>query len=211
MSEENREGVAYLLALKQSSQADAASAPAGNAEADSPDVGEGRFHGSNKRQAPRYKCEGSVEIRTEGCDVRTWATFTDISLYGCYIEAQATFPAGTVLNLKLEANGIRVETRGNVRVNYPYLGMGIAFVGMTEENVARLRQILASVSRGCVVMQTDIKSMVAGSEAASGMPVIADAQGLIRELMEFFEGREMLGREDFLRILHGRQSAAPRE
>lgn len=49
MSEENREGVAYLLALKQSSQADAASAPAGNAEADSPDVGEGRFHGSNRR------------------------------------------------------------------------------------------------------------------------------------------------------------------
>jgi hypothetical protein len=106
MSEENREGVAYLLALKQSSQADAASAPAGNVEADFPDVGE-RFHGSNRRQAPRYKCEGSVEIRTEGCDVRTWATFTDISLYGCYIEAQATFPAGTVLNLKLEANGIR--------------------------------------------------------------------------------------------------------
>jgi hypothetical protein len=34
---------------------------------------------------------------------------------------------------------------------------------------------------------------------------------MIRELMEFFEGREMLGREDFLRILHGRQSAAPRE
>ena len=132
-------------------------------------------------------------------------------MYGCYIEAQATFPAGTVLNLKLEANGIRVETRGNVRVNYPYLGMGIAFVGMTIENVARLRQILASVSRGCVVMQTDIKSMVAGSEAASGMPVIADPQGMIRELMEFFEGREMLGREDFLRILHGRQSASSRE
>jgi len=93
MSEENRERVAYLLAPKQWSQADAVSAPAGNAEADSPDVGEGRFHGSNKRQAPRYKCEGSVEIRTEGCDVRTWATFTDISSYGCYIEAQATFPA----------------------------------------------------------------------------------------------------------------------
>jgi len=174
MSEENREGAGYLLALKQSSQADAASAPGGNPEPDAPELLGEQIHGANKRQARRYKCEGSVEMRTEGCDVRTWATFTDISLYGCYIEAQATFPAGTVLNLKLEANGIRVETRGNVRVNYPYLGMGIAFVGMTEENVARLRQILASVSRGCVVMQTDIKSMVAGSEAASGMPVIAD-------------------------------------
>lgn len=146
-------------------------------------------------------------MRTEGCDVRTWATFTDISLHGCYIEAQATFPAGTVLNLKLEANGIRVETRGNVRVNYPYLGMGIAFVGMTEENVGNLRRILASASRGCVVTRRDNGSTVAGS-AAAGMPEIADSMAVIRELVEFFESREMLGREDFLRMLRGGQSAA---
>jgi hypothetical protein len=208
MSEENREGVAYLVALKQSSQADAASAADGNADPDAPELHGEQFHGANKRQARRYKCEGSVEMRTEGCDVRTWATFTDISLYGCYIEAQATFPAGTVLNLKLEANGIRVETRGNVRVNYPYLGMGVAFVGMTGENVGRLRRILASASRGCVVERVDQARTATGSDAASG---IAQASAVIRELMEFFEKRETLGREDFVRILHGGQSASSRE
>jgi hypothetical protein len=208
MSEENREGVAYLLALKQSSQADAASAADGNADPDAPGLHGEQFHGANKRQARRYKCEGSVEMRTEGCDVRTWATFTDISLYGCYIEAQATFPAGTVLNLKLEANGIRVETRGNVRVNYPYLGMGVAFVGMTGENVGRLRRILASASRGCVVERMDEAPTATGYDAASG---IAQATAVIRELMEFFEKRETLGREDFMRMLHGGQSASSRE
>jgi PilZ domain len=208
MSEENREGVAYLLALKQSSQADAASAAAGNADPDAPELRGEQFHGANKRQARRYKCEGSVEMRTEGCDVRTWATFTDISLYGCYIEAQATFPAGTVLNLKLEANGIRVETRGNVRVNYPYLGMGVAFVGMTGENVGRLRRILASASRGCVVEGMDQAPTATGSDAASS---IAQATAVIRDLMEFFEKCETLGREDFVRILHGGQSASSRE
>ena len=208
MSEENRDGVAYLLGLKQSSQADAASAPDGKPEPDLREAQGEQFHGSNKRQAQRYKCEGTVEMRTEGCDVRTWATFTDISLQGCYIEAQATFPAGTVLNLKLEAHGIRVETRGNVRVNYPYLGMGIAFVGMTEENVGRLRRILATASRGCVMTRTDSGSTVAGSVAASGMPEIADSMAVIHELVEFFESREMLGREDFLRMLRGGRSAA---
>lgn len=211
MSEENREGVAYLLALKQSSQADVASPPVGNPDPDAPELHGEQFHGANKRQARRYKCEGSVEMRTEGCDVRTWATFTDISLYGCYIEAQATFPAGTVLNLKLEANGIRVETRGNVRINYPYLGMGVAFVGMTGENVGCLRRILASASRGCVVEGIDMGTTVAGAEAASGTPVIAEAAVVIRELMEFFEERQTLGREDFVRILHGGQSASSRE
>lgn len=202
MSEENHQGPAYLLALKQSFQADAASAQARQAERDA--AGE-QYQGSNKRQAPRYKCEGSVEIREEGCDVRTWATFADMSLHGCYIEAQATYPAGTVLNMKLETNGIRVETRGNVRVSYPYLGMGIAFVGMTGENVARLRQILATACRGCAVMRTDIASTVAGSEAMSSMPVIADPAAVIRELMEFFESREILRREDFVRILRKSQ------
>jgi len=208
MSEESREGVAYLLALKQSSQADATSGAAVNADADAPELHGEQFHGANKRQARRYKCEGSVEMRTEGCDVRTWATFTDISLYGCYIEAQATFPAGTVLNLKLEANGIRVESRGNVRVNYPYLGMGVAFVGMTGENVGSLRRILASASRGCVVEAMDQAPTATGCNAASG---IAQATAVIRELMEFFEKRETLGREDFMRMLHGGQSASSRE
>jgi len=211
MSEENREGVAYLLALKQSSQADAGSDPVGNSDPDAPEIRGEQFHGMNKRQARRYKCEGSVEMRTEGCDVRTWATFTDISLHGCYIEAQATFPAGTVLNLKLEANGVRVETRGNVRVNYPYLGMGVAFVGMTEENVGRLRRILASASRGCVVERTAQAPTATGSDAASGTPVIGEAAAVIRELMEFFESHETLGREDFARMLHGGQSAAQLE
>jgi hypothetical protein len=40
------------------------------------------------------------------------------------------------------------------------------------------------------------------------MPEIADSMAVIRELVEFFESREMLGREDFLRMLRGGQSAA---
>jgi hypothetical protein len=80
--------------------------------------GEG-FQGAEKRRSPRYKCEGSAELREEGCDVRTWSTFTDISLNGCYVEAQATHPAGTQLHMKLDANGIRLETKGKVRVSYP--------------------------------------------------------------------------------------------
>ena len=70
------------------------------------------FTGADKRRSPRYKCEGSAELREQGCDVRTWATFTDVSLHGCYVEAQATYPAGTMLHMKLEANGIRMEGTG---------------------------------------------------------------------------------------------------
>src|SRR5581483_5664559 len=150
MAQDNNDGISYLLALRQSSRSQVSERPT-DSEQGQQKIGSQEYAGTNRRREPRYLCVGSAEIREEGCEVRTWATFTDISLHGCYVEAQATYPAGTVLNLKLEANGIRVDTKGNVRVNYPYLGMEIAFVGMTEENVARLRQILANISRGCVV------------------------------------------------------------
>jgi PilZ domain-containing protein len=73
----------------------------------------------------------------DGRDVQTWARFTDISIHGCYVEAQATYPVGTVLHMKLEANGAPVDNKGTVRVSYPYLGMGIAFTDVSEETRER--------------------------------------------------------------------------
>ena len=150
MPQDMNEGVSYLRALKQMGNAS-------DPHSESSATGEG-FQGTEKRRSLRYKCEGSVQIREDGRDVHTWATFTDVSLHGCYVEAQATYPAGTVLHLKLEVNGVRVETKGTVRVNYPYLGMGIAFTDTSEENQARLRQMLATISRPCVIMGPGIAS-----------------------------------------------------
>ena len=211
MAQESDQGMAYLLALKQSSHA---------AQADSEGVAPGseqqsgarteHYEGANKRRTARYKCEGSVEIREEGCDVRTWATFTDISLYGCYVEAQATYPVGTILNMKLDANGMRVETRGNVRVNYPYLGMGIAFVAMTDDNETRLREMLASISRGSAVTAPGMPSTLPAQTPLISVPTITDPAAAIQQLVEFFDHRQMLMREDFLRILRKSQVRDPR-
>jgi PilZ domain len=209
MAQEIDDGVAYLRALKQSVKpfAAAQTTPTSQPTAATPapaspvtDAGE-RFQGAEKRRSPRYKCDGSAEIREEGCDVRTWATFSDISLHGCYVEAQATYPAGTILHLKLEANGVRLETKGNVRVNYPYLGMGVAFVDMSDDNHARLRELLATITRPTVIMGPGIASSLPATSPMEAVPLIADPAAALRALTEFFEHRQMLMREDFLRIL----------
>jgi len=200
MAEEN-EGIAYLRALKQSgsSSSDFSSDVSTAAQTDD------RFQGVEKRRSFRHKCEGSAEIREEGCEVRSWASFTDISLHGCYVEAQATYPAGTILHMKLEANGIRIETGGDVRVNYPYLGMGIAFVEMSEENQARLRQLLATISRPRVIMGPGIASTLAAPCPLGSVPLLTDPTAAVQALITFFEGRQMLMREDFLRLLQQSQ------
>src|SRR5437899_2797159 len=106
MAQESDEAVAYLRALKQpyGSPAGTAAAPAleKTAAAGGGTVGKETDHqhqGTEKRRSERYKCEGSVEIQEDGCDVRTWATFTDVSLHGCYVETHATYPVGTPLHL----------------------------------------------------------------------------------------------------------------
>jgi hypothetical protein len=210
MTEEINEGVSYLMSLKQSAQRPGSEA-AVPAKEPVPSISEGpnlpaslagdSFKGAEKRRSPRYKCEGGAEVREEGCDVRTWVTFTDVSLHGCYVEAQATYPAGTILHLKLDANGIRLETKGTVRVSYPYLGMGIAFTEMTEENTTRLRQLVATLSRPCVVMGPGIASSLPASTPLTNVPLITDPAAAVQALMEFFESRQMLMREDFLRLL----------
>ena len=98
-----------------------------------------------RRRNPRYKCEGSATFRVQGGNVRSWGTFTDLSISGCYVELKATFPVGAMLELELELNGVRTHLTGEVRVRYPFLGMGVAFRDMTTENHMQIEAMIESV------------------------------------------------------------------
>lgn len=206
MAREMNEGVAYLMALKQGAGATTGSdstlaqngAPALSA---TPADSDERFQGAEKRRSARYKCEGSAEVREQGCEVRTWATFADISLHGCYVEAQATYPPGTVLNLKLEADGFCVESKGVVRVTYPYLGMGISFEGISEESRSSLRQLVSRLSHRGVAIGSGNAASAAVGNLMGEIPVIADPGTAVQALLDFFGGRQTLLREEFVRIV----------
>ena len=98
-----------------------------------------------------------------------------------------------------------METKGNVRVNYPYLGMGIAFVDMSEENRAQLKGLLSSISRPTVVMGPRVASSLPPGGASVAVPLISDPSAAVQALTEFFENRQMLMRDEFLRILRNSQ------
>lgn len=216
MAQDVNDSVSYLRALQQSSspREGTAAAPAREAslaQHPGPEGADGnaqkQFQGPDKRRSTRYKCEGSAEIREDGCDVPTWAAFTDVSLHGCYVEAQATYPVGAALHLKLDANGVRVESKGIVRVSYPYLGMGIAFAEVSEETRDRLKQMLGSITRPTAIIGPGIASSLPARGPLDTLPSIADPRAAVQALTEFFESRQMLMRDDFVRILRKSQSA----
>jgi PilZ domain len=215
MAQEVDEGVSYLKALKQSTagcETMAATPPADNSTGKaspkgSPAIAAEQFRGPEKRRSTRYQCDGSAEIRAEGSDLQTWARFTDISLHGCYVEAQETHAVGTILHLKLEANGVRLENKGSVRVSYPHLGMGIAFLETSDETRGYLQQMLGSMARPTSIMGPGIASALPALDPIEPFPPITNPTAAMQALVEFFTNRQMLMREDFRRILRKSQGA----
>lgn len=211
MAEPETEGVAYLTALKQSSGLYPSASPAEQPHAEHSVVftpsGDGTYEGKEKRRSPRYKCEGSAEMREEGRTVGTFASFTDVSLHGCYVEAQATYPVGTKLNMKLDANGVRVEAKGSVRVNYPYLGMGVSFTEMTDENRQRLKELVVAARAPSTIMGP---GLLPPRLSGAGDPELAvsNAGAAMAALVEFFQNRHMLTREEFIAVVRKSQTAA---
>jgi hypothetical protein len=206
MSEDKSAGASYLNALKQG-----ASAPGGAATARSTHASESKptpnSQPSEKRKSPRYRCQGSAQLRDKRSGSSTWATFTDISLHGCYVEAMSTFEVGSELALMVEVNNFRVECGGIVRVVYPGLGMGISFASMTEHYQERLRELLRSLSRPSAIlgMRAAGAAPVISAVPQNDLPEIRRPEAALDAIRKFFEERQMLSRDEFRRILRRSQ------
>ena len=189
------EGVDYLRRLKGSAPegapADAVARSGGEAPAAADSVA-----WIDRRKSPRLRCSGSAEVRTDGSDVCRWGTVTDISLHGCYVEMNTTFPVGTKVDLVLKSFGIRIETPGEVRASYPSLGMGICFAEIEPVQQMQLKQLLAALSGRSAVSTgiSDQENSVKDALAA------ADPKAFLDEITEFFQKNQLLSRTEFQQI-----------
>jgi hypothetical protein len=160
---------------------------------------------NERRRAARFKCEGSAEFRVGGTDVRTWGTFTDLSVHGCHIEMTATFPVGAIVELVLGLNGFRVNVKGEVRVSYPFLGIGVAFREISSENERELQAMVRSL-----VTAESPANQAAAAQAAKGHPsivAIASPEVALQAVVDFFQSHSLLSRDEFLQLLRKNQSS----
>ena len=189
------EGVDYLRRLKgavlEAAPADAVVRGGGEAPAAANSLA-----WKDKRQSPRLRCSGSAEFRTEASDVRIWGTVTDISLHGCYLEMNTTFPVGTRVDLVLKSFGIRIEAPGTVRASYPFLGMGICFAEIEPAQQMQLKQLLAALSA-----RSGVSNGISTQEnSMSDILSAADPKAFLDEITEFFQKNQLLSRNEFHQI-----------
>jgi hypothetical protein len=150
----------------------------------------------DRRASPRFRCSGTVEFRAEGSDVQMWGTLTDISLHGCYVEMNATFPVDTNVELVLRSFGIRIQTRGRVRATYPSLGMGILLVDIEPLEQLQLKQLLAAIP-GRSTICTPKSAEESGMKEALGS---ADPRAVVGEVTGFFQNHQLLSRTELYQI-----------
>ncbi len=190
-----KDGVNYLRRLKgevaEGAPADAAAKGGGRAPADATSI-----DWTIRRKSPRLRCSGSAEFRAEGSDLHMWGTLTDISLHGCYVEMNTTFPVNTKVDLVLKSFGIRIQAPGTVRVTYPFLGMGIRFAEIEPEQQLQLKQLLAAlagrsaVSKGGSAEENSMKDTLRST----------DPRAFLDEITKFFQRNQLLSREEFHQI-----------
>lgn len=152
---------------------------------------------AERRRQPRYKCEGSAEFSVEGSDIRTWGTLTDISMCGCYVELQATFPVDTQLNLLLEVNQVRVQLTGVVRVSYPFLGMGISFSEISDEAKANLSAIVRTLNGTVSGPGAGVVKIV--------LPQVEDCAKAYNAIAAAFVRKTLVTRDEFVEVVRKSQ------
>lgn len=94
-----------------------------------------------RRKNPRFKINVPVEIHTETNSAPLHCATSDLSLGGCYIESMYPFPAGTRLDLKLEASDTLLISARVVTCD-PQFGNGIQFLRMLPEDEVLLSKFL---------------------------------------------------------------------
>ncbi|MGD0417110.1 MAG: PilZ domain-containing protein [Terriglobales bacterium] len=194
-SSTGEEGVNYLRRLKGEA-AEGAPADAGGSSGGKTPTDATSFAWKGLRQSPRLRCSGSVKFRTEGSDLSMWGTLTDISLHGCYVETNTTFPIDTKVDLVLKSFGIRIQTGGTVRTSYPSLGIGICFGELDPEQEVQLKQLLDALTGRSAVSNVE-------SARENGMKNYmgtVDLKAFLDEMTEFFRKNQLLSRDEFHKI-----------
>lgn len=188
-SDEPSSSVEYLRALKNSNRGRSPDP----AFPDEPVMSAG----SERRRDARYRCEGSAELQSENSAVRTWATVTDLSRGGCYLEMQATFPAETNLSMVIEVRGIRFRAKGMVRICYPFLGMGMVFTEIPATDQARLNELLLLLASSMERLSGSSGSIPSGSAVAK----VRDPADALAALTAHFRDCDTLTRKEFLEMI----------
>jgi CheY-like chemotaxis protein len=127
---------------------------------------------------------------------------TDLSLGGCYVQTDAPFPEGALIDFCLKMNELEVHTDGMVRVAHPGHGMGVEFPSRTPEQRAQVENVI-NFLRSCPGTMPDLsispKALVADLAQFESAEKPANSEEELEDpLLELLRRGASLRQEAFL-------------
>jgi len=101
---------------------------------------------SNRRGDSRLACRLSADVFQWGENVPNRCTLTDIGTGGCYVETTEPFDSGTVVEIVVRTEKMKVRVRGTVQAVHPGFGMGVRFSIATLAEREQVQQLMACQS-----------------------------------------------------------------
>jgi CheY-like chemotaxis protein len=98
----------------------------------------------DRRNLSRRTCCLGAEVFRANSRAATRCTLIDISPGGCYIETIETFPTGTVLEIVVRTEDLKLRIHGKVLSTHPGFGMGVEFTLRTDEHRKQVQLLIAS-------------------------------------------------------------------
>ncbi len=101
---------------------------------------------ANKRRYARHRIAYPIELRDDrGGGVPMQTNASDIGGRGCYVETLVPFPLGTPMHITFWIGEEKISTAAMVRASDPGVGMGIEFIGLSEDKQLRFQAHLDQI------------------------------------------------------------------
>lgn len=157
----------------------------------------------DRRQYPRFRCQGNVQVIRAESGQQVWAKLGDLSLGGCYVSTPVPEAVGSKLRLVLQIDNNKIAALGEVRTCVPALGMGVQFTEFESGSRELLKQMIDRLSPPKLSGQPQL---------ATRLELPGSAQALVAALRDHFEGHNVLTGQEFEGIVKalGEKKMAPR-
>ena len=142
----------------------------------------------DRRQYPRFRCAGHVQLSRTQSGPHSWATLADLSLGGCYIDTPVPESIGTKLWLVLRIQENKISATGEVRSCVPALGMGVQFTSFEIGSREVLKQVIERLSP---------PRLAGRPQTAVLLDQPGTLQAIVAAVRDHFEGSNVLTSQEF--------------
>jgi len=100
----------------------------------------------NRRQCPRYRCEGDAEVFVPHGALLFRGKILDLSFSGCFIEVPALdLERGTPVEVSFSVRQMQFRVAGRIAIMHRRRGAGIAFGALTSRRARQISDLITEL------------------------------------------------------------------